>query len=183
MLKLANFTAFCGEWAYKFKQMLKTDIFLRKSIFFNIFLVILLSSGATRAIAQDYNTYGSSFDVGEDVKKSSKVFENMEVSDPLQSQLTGVITEVCQAKGCWMKVDLVDGKEVFVRFKDYGFFVPKDVAGKDVILNGMAFVEEMTVEDQKHYAEDEGATQEELAKITEPKQTLRFEADGVRIAN
>lgn len=41
----------------------------------------------------------------------------------------------------------------------------------------------MTVEDQKHYAEDEGATQEELAKITKPKQTLRFEADGVRIAN
>ena len=72
---------------------------------------------------------------------------------------------------------------MFVRFKDYGFFVPKDAAGKKVVMNGAAFLEEMSVEDQKHYAEDEGASEEELAQITAPKRTLRFEADGVLIAN
>ena len=83
----------------------------------------------------------------------------------------------------WMKVQLESNDEVFVRFKDYGFFVPKDAAGKKVVMNGAAFFEEMTVDDQRHYAEDEGASEDELAQITAPKKTLRFEADGVLIAS
>jgi hypothetical protein len=61
--------------------------------------------------------------------------------------------------------------------------MPKDIAGKEVIVNGIAFVEAMSVEDQQHYAEDGGATPEELAKITEPKRTYGFEADGVLLKN
>ena len=49
-------------------------------------------------------------------------------------------------------------------------------------MNGAAFFEEMSVEDQKHFAEDEGASEDEIALITAPKKTLRFEADGVLIA-
>jgi hypothetical protein len=45
----------------------------------------------------------------------------------------------------------------------------------------LAFVEAMSVEDQKHYAEDGGATTKELAKILAPKRTYGFEADGVLI--
>ena len=78
-----------------------------------------------------------------------------------------------------MKVDLDDGNQVLVKFKDYGFFMPKDVAGKEVIINGKAFVEEMPVDEQRHYAEDAGKTPEEIAAITESKRTYSFEADGV----
>lgn len=111
------------------------------------------------------------------------MFQNLAVSDSLNTQIQGTITAVCQAKGCWMKVNLADNEEVFVKFKDYGFFVPTDSAGKEVVMNGQAFIEEMSVEDQKHYAMDKGATKEEVAKITKPKKTLRFEADGVRISD
>jgi hypothetical protein len=79
-----------------------------------------------------------------------------------------------------MKVNL-SGDEVFVKFKDYGFFVPLDAAGKEVVMNGKAFVEELSVDEQKHYAMDKGASKEEIEKITSPKKTLRFEADGVLI--
>jgi hypothetical protein len=42
-------------------------------------------------------------------------------------RVEGSIKEVCQHKGCWLK--LTDGtKELTVRFKDYGFFIPKDAA-------------------------------------------------------
>ena len=68
-----------------------------------------------------------------------------------------------------------------VKFKDYGFFMPKDIAGKEVIINGKAYVEEVSVDEQRHYAEDAGKTKEEIAKITEPKRTFSFEADGVLI--
>ncbi len=79
-----------------------------------------------------------------------------------------------------MKVDMGED-EAMVRFKDYGFFMPKDISGKEIIAEGKAYVEEMSVEDQRHYAEDGGATPEEIAAITEPKRTLAFEAHGVLI--
>jgi hypothetical protein len=37
------------------------------------------------------------------------------------------------------------------------------------------------VEDLRHYAEDEGKSKEEIAKITEPLVELAFEAEGVII--
>jgi hypothetical protein len=37
------------------------------------------------------------------------------------------------------------------------------------------------VDDLKHFAEDEGKTPEEIAKITEPKEELKFLASGVKI--
>ncbi|MBT8299118.1 MAG: DUF4920 domain-containing protein [Maribacter sp.] len=109
----------------------------------------------------------------------TKNYNSMAVADTLQSKFKAVVKEVCQEKGCWMKVELDGGEEAMVRFKDYGFFMPKDIAGKEVIVNGLAFVEEMSVEDQRHYAEDGGKSEEEIAKITKPKKTFGFEADGV----
>lgn len=106
-------------------------------------------------------------------------YNGMTVSDTLQTKFKAVVKEVCQSKGCWMKVELDGGAEAMVRFKDYGFFMPKDIAGKEVIVNGLAFVEEMSVEDQRHYAEDGGKSKDEIAQITKPKKTFGFEADGV----
>ncbi|MFD2914840.1 DUF4920 domain-containing protein [Psychroserpens luteus] len=106
-------------------------------------------------------------------------YSNMKVGDTIDAKMIAKVDEVCQAKGCWMKLDLPDGEQVMVKFKDYGFFMPKDISGKEVIINGKAYVNEVPVDEQRHYAEDGGATPEEIAKITEPKKTLSFEADGV----
>ena len=80
-----------------------------------------------------------------------------------------------------MKMDLADKKESFVRFKDYGFFVPVDADQSEAIISGRAYVEEISVAEQKHYAKDGGKSQEEIDKITTPKVTYAFEADGVLI--
>ena len=106
-------------------------------------------------------------------------YKTMRVGDSINSKMIGIVNEVCQSKGCWMKVDLEDWNQVMVKFKDYGFFMPKDIAGKEVIINGKAFVNEVPVEEQRHYAEDAGKSEEEIAAITEPKTTFSFEADGV----
>ncbi len=109
----------------------------------------------------------------------SEKYASMKTADTLQTKFVATVTDVCQSKGCWMRLELQDGQETMVRFKDYGFFMPKDITGKEVIVNGLAFVEEMSVKDQKHYAKDGGKSEEEIAKITAPKKTLGFEADGV----
>lgn len=106
-------------------------------------------------------------------------YKSMNLGDSINSKMTATVNEVCQAKGCWMTLNLEDGNEVMVKFKDYGFFMPKDIAGKEVIVNGKAFVNEVPVDELRHYAEDAGKTKEEIAQISEPKRTYSFEADGV----
>lgn len=136
----------------------------------------------TQEIAMNYQTFGDEI-TPQDVLTESEMIEkynNLKSGDTINVKFATQVKEVCQKKGCWMKVDMGE-EEAMVRFKDYGFFMPKDISGKEIIAEGKAFVEEMSVEDQRHYAEDGGATPEEIAAITEPKRTLAFEAHGVLI--
>ena len=103
----------------------------------------------------------------------------MQAGDTINVKFASNIKEVCSKKGCWMKLPLDENTETFVRFKDYGFFMPLDSKGREVVLNGRAFVKETSVKELQHYAEDAGKSKEEIAKITEPKREFSFEADGV----
>lgn len=96
-------------------------------------------------------------------------------------KVSGKVEGVCQAKGCWMNiVSEEEGKEpMFVKFKDYGFFMPKDIAGETVIMRGRAYKEETSVDELRHYAEDNGESKEAIEAITEPKVELKFMADAV----
>ncbi len=107
-------------------------------------------------------------------------YKNLKPGDTVTVKFTTTVNSVCQAKGCWMRLDLGDN-EAMVKFKDYGFFMPKNIAGREVIVNGKAFVSEMSVEEQRHYAEDAGKSKEEVEAITAPKITYSFEADGVLV--
>ncbi len=109
-----------------------------------------------------------------------ETYKNLKPGDSVAVKFTSEVKEVCQSKGCWMKIDMGE-KLAMVRFKDYGFFMPKDLAGQEIIVEGVAFIEEMSVEEQQHYAEDAGKTKEEIAAITEPKRTLSFVSNGVLI--
>ena len=96
-------------------------------------------------------------------------------------KITGKVVEVCQEKGCWMKVQRLNGEQLMVKFKDYGFFMPKNIVGKEVVLEGEAIVKEVSVKQQKHYAEDAGKSKEEIALIKKPKKELQFVANGVLV--
>lgn len=102
-------------------------------------------------------------------------------TDTLQAKVQGQVESVCQAKGCWMQVKLADGQTMRVTFKDYGFFVPKDIAGKTVVFEGKAFQKVTSVKQLQHYAEDAGKSKEEIAKITQPERAVAFVADGVAV--
>lgn len=99
-----------------------------------------------------------------------------------QVKIVGEINECCQAKGCWMTMPLDENHEMRVKFKDYGFFVPKDAGGKIAVVEGQVFTDTVSVEDRRHYAIDGGMSKEEAeATITEPEISLAFEATGVII--
>lgn len=165
---------------------------------FNILLVVLLVAVSCKKekkaeeplkkekVALSYESFGEKIEAknAKTSLQAAKAYGKMQPKDTLNSKFTGKVLEVCQSKGCWMRVALNDnGDEAMVKFKDYGFFVPKDIAGKEVVLNGKAFIEQMSVDEQQHYAEDAGKSKEEIAQITEPKKTYRFLADGVLVKN
>jgi len=95
-------------------------------------------------------------------------------------KVEGKVVEVCKKKGCFIRVLREgDGDPILVRFKDYGFFMPQDIVGKTVVLEGEAKVREVSVAQQQHFAADAGKDAEEIAKITEPKVDINIIADGV----
>ena len=76
---------------------------------------------------QAQQVFGAAFSDsnGLDALQMAEKFSRMQVSDTLDLAFTATVIDVCQAKGCWMKLNLENGEEVMVTFKDYGFFVPK----------------------------------------------------------
>jgi hypothetical protein len=141
----------------------------------------------TFAYAQKQAAFeGKSF--GEGVAKGN-VFTTADIAVKLgegtkaDMKIMGEVVSVCQSKGCFMYLAMANGETLYVNFKDYGFFMPKDIAGKKVVIDGFAERKTTSVEDLKHYAEDAKKSAEEIAKITKPKNEIVFEAKGVVILN
>ena len=81
-----------------------------------------------------------------------------------------------------MQVKVSSTDTLMVRFKDYGFFVPKSgVNQKNTVINGSAFMDTVSVQMLRHYAEDAGKTQEVIEQITESETVVHFIAEGVLI--
>ena len=142
-------------------------------IFLNLFLVLSLISVYSQNDESKFYGEEFSFDiknVGTSLKPSLS-----------RIKVKGEIIATCPMKGCWMNM-LVANDTVLVRFKDYGFFVPKKgVEGSSAIINGFLSVDTLSVAQLRHYAQDAGKNNEEIMKIKKPKITLSFLADGVAI--
>ena len=112
---------------------------------------------------------------------ATNLFQSLAAADTVQTGFKAKVLEVCQMKGCWMRVELAHEQSVMVRFKDYGFFVPKNIAGREVWLEGKAFVSEMTEDVRRHLARDAGKSEKEVMAIHGSENAPEFEASGVRI--
>lgn len=124
--------------------------------------------------------YGEEFDVSGAIPAGQLAALSPEELDN-EVVIETQIIECCRKKGCWMKVDMGEGKTMRVTFKDYGFFVPLHADGRKAIMRGVAYMDTIDVELLRHFAEDAGQSQEEIEAITEPEYELTFEATGVLI--
>ena len=142
-----------------------------------ILSISFLSFGQSK---ENLDTYGQSFDAAEinDYKNEKESLLN---NSKDKIKIEGEILSTCPMKGCWMRMS-VELDTILVRFKDYGFFVPKSGAeGKSAIVNGNISVDTLSVAQLKHYAEDAGKSKKEISFITQPEITISFLADGVII--
>ena len=150
---------------------------MKKTFLFIPTLLIIVST----ATGQSFNNYGENIspDITHAYSSLKASIQNESVDNVT---LEGEIVQTCPKKGCWVRMKVSESDTLIVRFKDYGFFVPKEgMEKKKVIVKGKAFMDTMSVEILRHYAEDAGSSEQEILKITEPKYIVHFLADGVLI--
>lgn len=102
-------------------------------------------------------------------------------NDSIQTKVIAKVLDVCPKKGCWMKLQINDSTTAFVKMKNYGFFVPLDMVGKTIVLEGEAKMKTTSVNELRHYAEDAKKPQAEIDAITEPKREIRLTASGIKV--
>lgn len=123
--------------------------------------------------------YGTVDQKGQPVKIAD--LESNIKENKFSGTITGKVAEVCQAEGCWIKLQKADGTTLLVRAKDHAFVMPKDIAGKMVVVDGEASVKEVSEAMRKHLAEDAGKSKEEIEKIKGDSREIVFAAKGVKV--
>lgn len=130
--------------------------------------------------AKPGTVYGANTDAKNAVV-ASELSSLLKAKDTVTVKVKATVVDVCSKKGCWMTFKINDTEQAFVKMKDYGFFVPLDLIGKTVVLDGHAFTKTTSVAELKHYAEDAKKSQKDIDAITEPKSEVRFMADGILV--
>jgi hypothetical protein len=143
-----------------------------------LFVISLFTSVLFSGLANAQSYYGAKIDP-DGAMAMGDLVKQMQGKEEMAAKVEGKIRAVCQTKGCWMTLEKGDGTTMRVTFTDYGFFVPKDIDGKTVIIQGRAKINTTSVDELRHYAEDAKKSKEEIEKITQPKVEMVFEADGV----
>ena len=142
----------------------------------NLAFALLFSIG----LSGQNNVFGENIEKNKVMSKKELIslYDN---DSKFNAKFEATVVDVCQMKGCWMRLDLGDNKKVMVNFKDYGFFVPKDISGKNVIVSGEAFKKIISVDELKHYASDRGESEEKIASIDKPEIVYSLIANGVKL--
>jgi len=128
----------------------------------------------------DNGYFGEKISV-DNLVSGEKLITMLGEQDSVWASIQSKIVSNCQTSGCWMDLDVGNDEIIKVTFKDYAFFVPLDSKGKTATVEGFAKKELIPVDILKHYAEDEGKSQEEIDAITEAEFAFTFEAIGVII--
>lgn len=173
---------FCRILKFKTFKMKKLQLMI-VSIVMAIGLNGFSQAKATTVNVKDYALFGDKFEPTKVLtnKEMLKKYKTLKKGDSIQVKFKSNIKEVCKKKGCWMQMDLTENQQSFVKFKDYAFFVPLNADNSEAIINGIAFIDVVSVDELKHYAKDAGKSQAEINKIKKPEITYSFKATGVLI--
>ena len=145
------------------------------------------SASEATAVEAGWTTYGEegAFDPsqGEPVSLASVV------ADPAAYEgrtlnISGEVSEVCTAKGCWLKLaDEGAAEPVFVKFTCpvEGRLIPTEAVGREAVVTGQVIVEEMSEADARHIAEESGKPAAEVEQIEGPQQVIRIMSPTAKV--
>jgi len=135
--------------------------------------------------AAKYVEYGEPFRLvaGESVPVA-KVLADAKPFDGQFIRVKGEVSSVCARRGCWLRMSGGQADDsIFVKFTCpvEGRLIPMEAVGHKAVVEGMLKVETTTQADARHYAEDAGKSEAEIAKIVGDQQQLRMVAPAARV--
>jgi len=147
-----------------------------KKYFFTLTATVLLLGATFNSEAR--KAYGKAFKATS-IQTPEQLTAKMEKATTLPNVVVkGPIAQVCQAEGCWLKLKNTAGEDMLVKFKGHAFLVPKDLTGTATVF-GTATKKTISVEEQRHMAEDAGKSDADIQAITAPKTEVRIESTGI----
>ena len=154
---------------------------------FNL-LVIVFATGAAFAgeavvrlsepvnVTDEYEEFGGQLPAGAEPVALSALVASGDSALGKSSLVEARVSQVCQKKGCFF-IAQDDDTVVRVSFRDYGFFVPTDIAGRRVLLSGVLVERELSADEAAHYAADLGSA----ASPVDAGVVYEIVADAVRV--
>jgi hypothetical protein len=147
----------------------------------------VLLAAAHGAVAAEPIDPGTDYGAGitlEHVSDLDAVLRDAEAHTEEPVLLRGRISDVCQKKGCWTVLSSGDAN-VRVRFKDYGFFLPKDCSGQTAYIEGVVQIATLSESEARHYSSESSSesSRESRGTIHGPQRETGIVATGVRLVD
>ena len=133
---------------------------------------------AAAALAGEKAHFGAPFTEAKSVNQADAMARPAEYAGA-PVKIRGTVKDVCQSQGCWLV--LTDGeREMRVHMKGHAFAVPKDLAGKTVVVEGVVEEKTITEAQARHFAE-ESKSGVDPASIKGDQTVVRVVASGVEV--
>lgn len=146
----------------------------------------LAALGCQKPNVDNYASFGAKFETTDAVPLRDAV-ARIDTHEGKPVCVKADIAEVCKKMGCWMM--LADGNDrVRVRFTASeqctdGFLLPRNCDGHTAYAKGSLHRESIPEDVARHYAEDQGKSEEEIARIVGPQPSVTMLATGVMISD
>lgn len=139
---------------------------------------------ASLAAAAGATTYGQPLTLKETTKVSD-ILANPEKYDGKRVKIEGPVVDVCQMRGCWIKIaGDQDFESITFKVDDGVITFPMSARGKSAVVEGVVSVTTQSVEEQKkhgeHLAKEQGKTFDP-ASVKGPKTVIMLRGEGAEI--
>lgn len=155
-----------------------------KKLFFSAFILFAVAASAQEA--SDIKPAAKGVVYGEAISTATAPVSVNDLQAQMSSaafagKVTGKVKEVCKSMGCWITLEKADGTTLMVKSKDHGFFMPQDLVGRTVVIEGTASEKIVTEDKRRHLAEDAGKSKAEIKKIKGSVKEVQFIAKGIEV--
>ena len=124
-----------------------------------------------------FELFGNAIDVKE-FDESVPLAEAIDKTDQKSEMIiTAKVNKVCKKNGCFF-IAVDDDNSARVTFKDYGFFIPTNSTGKQVVFKGILTEKKINKEQAIHYAKD---LDEDTSNIEATKKEYSIVATSIMI--
>ena len=149
----------------------------------SIFLIVLLLP--TAGFAQQHTplphgtVYGEKPDT-QAMMSATKLESFMGKKTRISTTIEGRVMKVIHEKGGWFELDAGGGKVIAAHFKNYNINIPGNLAGRTVIIEGVA-QKQFIADDLQHLAGDTVIGKKQHKVKTDAKRKLTFEVKGLQV--